>query len=138
MDLAGAISIGTDPELNALKDAGKRMSDTLNAQLIFNGMSGTFRWMAFKLEDGSSDGKVYDTRADAIKHQKYEAQCWYEQLMPSGSGYSPDVCAMTLQYARVAYDAGFRPSIDVPTTIQPVRRESARAMTRAMRQYSRS
>jgi hypothetical protein len=135
-DYAGAISLGTDPELNALKDAGKRMSDALNAQLVFNGLSGTFRWMAFKLDDGSSDGAVYDTRADAIKHQKFETQCWYEQILPSGAGYSPDVCAMTIQYARVAYDAGFRPSIDAPTPIQPVRREHARLQS-AIRRSNR-
>ena len=133
MDLAGALSLGTDPELNALKDAGKRMSDALNAQLIFHGMSGVFRWMAFKLDDGSSDGTVYDTREDAIKHQKFETQCWYEQILPSGAGYSPDVCAMTIQYARVAYDAGFRPSIDAPTPIQPVRRETARLQSAIQR-----
>lgn len=45
-------------------DAARRISDTVR-QAIVDGHRN--RWMAFALEDGHSDGRVYDTRADAVR-----------------------------------------------------------------------
>ena len=126
MDLAGAVSIGTDPELYALREAGARMADVLNAVVIANGIAATGRWLAFRLEDGTSDKVIYDTRADAVRFQR--APCWFEQLRPCG--YSADECAMTLQYARALYAASWRP--DDPAPIMPVRREDAIAKRRQL------
>jgi hypothetical protein len=121
LDLSGAITIGTDPELHQLKDAGARAADVLNLAVIANGVQATGRWMAFALDDGRSDKAIYDTRADAIRHAK--VPCHFEQLRPAG--YSADEMALTLQYARAYFASAGPAAADVPAPIMPVRREDA-------------
>jgi hypothetical protein len=135
LDLAGAATIGRDSELYALKEAGKRMADSLNLRIIVDGLAVTGRWMAFALADGRSDHVLYDTRADAIRHQFHETLAHYEMLRPRS--YSADVCAMTLHYARAAYDAGWRPEPDAPAPIMPVRREDQAQKLRQLRRAKR-
>jgi hypothetical protein len=133
VDLAGAVGLGTDPELYALKECGKRAADVLNNAVIDNGLAATGRWMAFRLDDGSSDKVIYDTRDDAIRHQLQPAH--YEQLKPHG--YSPDVMAMTLHYARAMHSAGLRPHRGDPAPILPVRREDAAHKAGQMNRHAR-
>jgi hypothetical protein len=135
VDIAGAVSIGRDSELYALREAGKRMSDILNLALVCHGPAVTGRWMAFKLADGSGDNVVYDTRADAIRHQFHETTAWYEQMRPKG--WSADECALTLLYARAAYDAGWRPERETPAPILPVRLEDKAHKMRQLRRSTR-
>lgn len=135
MDIAGAATIGRDSELHALKEAGKRMSDILNLALICHGPGVTGRWMAFKLADGSGDNVLYDTRPDAIRHQFHETTAHYEQMRPKG--WSADECALTLMYARAAYDAGWRPEADAPAPILPVRLEDTAHKMRQLRRRAR-
>lgn len=132
MDLAGAATLGTDPELHALKDAGARMCDVLNAAIIANGLAATGRWMAFRLDDGSSDKVIYDTRADAITHARQP--CHYEQLRPRG--YGPDECAMTLAYARSLHLAMGPADLDMPAPIMPVRLEDRAAKRRQLARHA--
>jgi hypothetical protein len=133
VDLSGAAGIGTDPELYALREAGSRMADVLNAAVIANGIGATGRWMAFHLQDGTSDKVIYDARVHAIIHQSQP--CHFEQLRPAG--YSRDECAMTLQYARALHAAGIRPDPDYPAPVLPVRREDAIRKTRQLNTAAR-
>jgi hypothetical protein len=136
LDFSGAMTIGTDPELHALKSAGARMADTLNAAIIANARTATGRWLAFALEDGSSDKVIYDTRLDAITHhQNKPGAMWFEQLRPAG--YSADECAMTLQYARAMYSAGWRNDPAYPAPIMPVRREDAAKKQTQLNRHAR-
>lgn len=121
MDFAGAETIGTDPELYALREAGARISDVLNQAIIDGGLKNIGRWHAFRLEDGTGDGTTYDTYADAVAHQS--RPCLFEPLRPSS--YSPDEAAMMLHYARAAYGAGWRNDPGYPAPIRPVRAEDA-------------
>jgi hypothetical protein len=135
LDAVGAaVLTGPDSALYALREAGKRMADALTLAIIAD-PAAVGRWMAFRLEDGRTDHVVYDTRPDAIRHQAHETLCHYEQLRPSG--FSADECALTLMYARAAYDAGWRPSADDPAPIRPVRLEDARRKFRQLRQARR-
>lgn len=128
----GAAEIGRDSELYALREAGKRMADALNLAVIGLGGAGTGRFMAFSLADGSTDHTIYDSRTDALTHQRHESLCWYEQIRPKG--YSADECALTLMYARAMHDAGhLRPAADTPAPILPVRIEDARRKFRQLR-----
>lgn len=129
LNLAG-LAGGKDAPLYAAKEAGKRMADVLNDAVIANGLAATGRWMAFRLDDGSSDGVIYDTRDDAIRCQFHETVCHYELLKPRG--YGADECALTLIYARAAYDAGWRPSREAPAPIMPVRIEDRARKTRQL------
>jgi hypothetical protein len=135
LDIAGAAQISPDSELYALKEAGKRMADSLNLRLIVDGPAVTGRWMAFALADGRSDNVLYDTRADAIRHQFHETLAHYEQMRPKS--WSADECAMTLHYARAAYDAGWRPEPEAPAPIMPVRLEDKALKTRQLRRAKR-
>jgi hypothetical protein len=135
MDVTGAVSIGRDSELYALKEAGKRMADILNLALIAYGPVITGRWMAFALADGRGDSVVYDTRDDAIAHQFHETLAHYEQMRPKG--WSADECALTLMYARAAYDAGWRPERETPAPIMPVRLEDTAQKLRRLRRHAR-
>jgi hypothetical protein len=133
LDLAGAISLGTDPELNALKSAGARMADVLNAAVIASGTAAAGRWMAFALDDGSSDKVIYDTRAEAIRFSRQP--CHFEQLRPAG--YGPDECAMTLAYARSLHQAMGPADLDTPAPIMPVRLEDRAAKRRQLNRHAR-
>jgi hypothetical protein len=132
LDFAGAATLGTDPELHALKSAGARMADVLNAAVIANGLAATGRWMAFALGDGSSDKIIYDTRADAIIHAK--RPCHFEQLRPRGFG--DDECAMTLAYARSLHAAMGPASLDMPAPILPVRLEDRARKRRQLERHA--
>jgi hypothetical protein len=135
VDLQGAAGLGTDTELHALRDAGKRMADALNLRIIADGIAVTGRWMAFALQDGKTDHVLYDRRDEAIRHQFHETLSWYEQLRPRT--YTADECAMTLHYARAAYDAGWRPQPDTPAPIMPVRLEDKATKMRQLRRAKR-
>lgn len=133
MDVSGAAPVHRDSELYALREAGKRMADALNLHVVAGQATG--RWLAISLADGRSDGTVYDTRDDAIRHQFHETQCWYEVLKPRS--YSADECALTLMYARAAYDAGWRNPAGAPAPILPVRIEDLVSKSALLRAHAR-
>lgn len=134
MNPLGAATLHKDSELYALKEAGKRMAGSLNLHIVAGQCFG--RWVAFKLEDGRSDGVIYDTRDDAIRHQLHETLCWYEPIRPVS--YSADECALILMYARAAYDAGWRNGRGDPAPIKPVRMEDFAGKALSLRRFARS
>lgn len=88
-------------------DAAKRISDAANLAWVFGGWDGTVgRWMAFKLEDGSTDHAIYDTKRDAIRHVSDELTYAFFKLHPMGMS----VCEseIMLQFTRDAVKRGFR------------------------------
>jgi len=87
--------------LGCYDDAARRCADvtTLAAMAGDGG-----RWLAIRLSDGGSDGAVYDTRAEAIRHQLHESQCAYVRVQEMTVAEA----ATFLTFARRAYDAGFR------------------------------
>lgn len=93
-----------------LVDAGKRASDIVNLHLTFGLWEELQRkWLAFKLADGSSDGVLYDSKQDAVRHQIDERLCAYVAFRNLGAGGStPRDMSIFLQFSRDAYDAGFR------------------------------
>lgn len=96
-----------DPDV---EDCGKRMADAINIHITFgNVFELRTKFMAISLADGRSDGVLYDSKKDAVRHQIHEQQCYYvgfRNLNPGGvSAYE---CAVMLQFQRDAYGAGFR------------------------------
>lgn len=97
-------------------DEAYRCSDIINQHLV-NGHAG--RWVAIRLSDGGSDGKTYDTRAEAIRFQLHERQCCYVLIPPDGM--SPRAAHNFMVLNRQLYDNGMRLSdpereIHVPQT----------------------
>lgn len=68
------------------------------------------RFVAIRLSDGGSDGVVYETREDAIKHQLHETLCGYIQIPLER--WSEQTCDLLLWYVRKRYDAGYRAAPD--------------------------
>lgn len=78
----------------------------MNLHLSAIGFDAHKKWVAVRLADGSSDGTLYDSRRDAVRHQLDEQLCAYVCIPPSGM----NVCAAEsfLATNRKLYDAGFR------------------------------
>lgn len=62
------------------------------------------KWVAIRLSDGKSDGVLYDTRGDAIRHQLHMTQCAYVCVPPGGM--NPCQAESFMRMHRLAYDAG--------------------------------
>lgn len=98
--------MSTDP--NAVgpfgfSDAGRRCSDTVR-QAIVDGHAG--RWVAVRLSDGGTDGRVYDSRRDAIRYQLHENLCAYVKV--PRDDMPPREATDFLRVNRTLYDAGMR------------------------------
>ena len=84
-------------------DAAKRCSEIINLHTL---SGNTGRWVAIHLSDGDSDGVVYDTWREAVKHQLHETQCCYIRIPVDGM--SIPAAERYLDIHRQLYDAGFR------------------------------
>lgn len=94
-------------------DAANRCSDIIRLHITM-GQAG--RWCAIRLADGGSDGKVYDTRADAIRHQLHEQQCAYVYIPPDNM--TPKDAEHYLALHRKLYDRSMRladPDVEIHT-----------------------
>jgi hypothetical protein len=88
-------------------DAARRMAEAHNlhvaAALATREHRTTAPFIAIDLEDGRSDGVLYDSRADAVRHQKSDNR-FYVKVAPVPM---PDREALVcLMYARRAYKTG--------------------------------
>jgi hypothetical protein len=66
------------------------------------------KWVAVKLQDGSVDSSLYDTRADAIRHQSESALHFYLPIANFASGITPKMAEIMLLAQRHAYENGLR------------------------------
>jgi hypothetical protein len=110
------------PECIKISDAAKRMANIINSYVTFVPLwELRTKWVAIKLQDGSSDGNLYDSREDAIRHQLDERFCAYVCMQSMLTGAKELDCAIYLEMHRQAYDSGMRlhepeaPQIIMPT-----------------------
>lgn len=95
------------PHLNEdLREAGKRIADQLNARITF-GDPFELRHcvMAFRLQDGTTDGTVYESIADAKRFTDQARYCYFAFLNVLG-GANPEECALVLSFYRHGRNAG--------------------------------
>lgn len=87
-------------------EAGKRIADALNMRLTF-GDPFELRHcvMAFRLQDGTTDGTVYDSIADAKRFTDEHRYCYFAFLNILG-GANPYECALVFSFYREAHEAG--------------------------------
>jgi len=72
----------------AHSDAARRIADTYSLHRIADPIGNIGKFFAAKLEDGRSDGILYDSRLDAMRGQKHnEMYCGYVQIVPSQMSY---------------------------------------------------
>lgn len=87
-----------------ITDAAKRMSDLINLKMVcfpWDTICHTF--MAFALEDGSSDNVLYDTWEDCRRHQKHRATAIFFMRNALGGANARD-CQIYLNVHRHAYE----------------------------------
>jgi hypothetical protein len=87
-------------------DAAKRIADQYGLHKVADplGLYTIGKFFAVAIADGTSDGTLYDTRGEAIRHQKHnETYYAYIQIVPS----QMSVCdaEMYLSGVRKTYDA---------------------------------
>lgn len=114
-----------------MTDRARRCSEAVTLALLGQGRGAVGKWMAVKLSDGRSDGKVYDRKADAIRHQLHEQQCAYVCI--PFDGMTVRQADTYMRFTEGLYAAGHRLA-DPDTHLQmPTRRESFAPMLRAIR-----
>jgi hypothetical protein len=93
-----------------VSDAGKRFADGVNGLLSFNRIwEVKHHWLAIKLEDGSVNSTIYDTKAAALKDQHHnEEQYFYLPVGNFLTGLSYTDAECILQMSRMAYESGIR------------------------------
>lgn len=91
-----------------LKDAASRMRDAVNLHVVAFNLGVRERnlcWVAIKLEDGRSDGNLYHSRADAVRHTQNLSRGWFYVLVGvEQMGEKESI--IVLQQARQAFAKG--------------------------------
>ena len=87
-------------------DAARRASDAVNLHYSVLGFDAVGKWVAVRLSDGRSDGVLYDSKREAVRHQADERLCAFIRISPGGM----NACRAEsfLKMSRMARDAGFR------------------------------
>jgi hypothetical protein len=92
-------------ERAALAECGKRMYDVINQALCdFGPWQIKDSWLAFKLEDGSWDGNIYDSMKAARKFSD-PYRCCYYSFRAALAGISARDCEIFLDFHRQAREA---------------------------------
>lgn len=91
-----------------LTDAANRMRDAVNLHVIA-GVLGVrerrLQWVAIKLEDGRSDGEVYESRPDAVRHTANKSRGWF-YVKVGAESMNEREAIIVLQQARQAFAKG--------------------------------
>lgn len=88
------------------QDAAKRMSDCHMLHMTVDPLGHLNHYIAFKLEDGSSDGALYPTWADARNHQHGDPNR-YAYMCTVPTEFPPRDALQFLYYARACHKAGY-------------------------------
>jgi hypothetical protein len=90
-------------------DAAKRLSGIVNSMVVLHPTDVVINsWIAVSLADGGTDGVLYDSRANAVKHQIHETQCAYLSLRAAPAGMGVQEAYVYIKFHRDAYNAGYR------------------------------
>lgn len=84
-----------------ITDRGRRLSEAVETARQRGGVG---RFIAARLSDGRTDGQIYDTRDDAVRHQLHATQCAY-LVVPPGPMPPAEATAWLRLHERL-YDAG--------------------------------
>lgn len=78
-------------------------------------------WMAFKLQDGTTDHVRYPSKRACVEHQANEFHYLYFSFRRAMAGAKPLECQLFLDLHRHAYEQGFRlADPDAPELITPL------------------
>lgn len=87
------------------KTAVRHLRDAVNLHVLAQGSESYGKYIAIRLSDGKSpDGALYDTRRDAVRHNREDPWCFYVKIAPGG--IQENEAWVVLGYARQAKKAG--------------------------------
>lgn len=90
---------------DAKADRAKRAHELINIHYLANGTAVTGKWVAIRLSDGGSDGKLYPSKPDARRFQLHPQQCAYLCLQRSHAEY--DEIKVYLDKMEELYNNGY-------------------------------
>lgn len=96
---------GELPE-EVFSDAARRCAEWVNLHVNVAGVHAIGQWVAIRLSDGGSDGNLYPTKVDAVRHQLNEFWCAYVCIPPGGMPVRD--AEVYLRTMRQLYDNGYR------------------------------
>jgi hypothetical protein len=90
-------------------DAAKRIADAYRLHRLADPYGNIGYWMACRLDDGSTDFVLYESKPIAIRHQHHNENYYtFIQIVPSSM--TECEAEVMLKTARMVYDAGGRMS----------------------------
>lgn len=90
-------------------DAAMRVADTYAMHRLADLYGNMGQWMACRIDNGSSDNALYDSKESAIRHQKHNENYFtFIRMVPSQM--TPCEAEVMLKVARMHYDNGHRNS----------------------------
>lgn len=104
-------------------DAAKRIYDTYHLHRTADLYGGIGRWFAAALNDGTTDGQLYDSKSDAISHQHHNEQ-YYTFIQITPANITVCSAAAMLAITRRLYDAGMRMTDPDQARREPIKRVS--------------
>jgi hypothetical protein len=89
-------------------DVARQVSDAMNIHLAVNADARGF--VACRMDTGKSNGELYDTRADAVRHHmKNGEESFYFYLKLHPGGMNPKEAWVMIVYFRALREKGIRP-----------------------------
>jgi len=90
-----------------VSDAAKRVSDQYNLHRVAAPHDSIGKWFAVKLVDGENDGVLYDSKADAVAHQRH-MEMYYAYVQVGPWQMTPENAETFLALHRRMYAKGLR------------------------------
>jgi hypothetical protein len=91
-------------EDRGLRDAAKRASEAYNLHRVADPHGSVRKWLSIKLQDGSCDGVLYDSKAEAVRHVSDERFYAFVQVGPWP--FTEKEAAIFLKKNRLLYEKG--------------------------------
>jgi hypothetical protein len=88
-------------------ESARRVADTYNLHMLADPDNARGKWFAAKLEDGRSDGVLYDDKLSCVLHQHHNER-YYTFIRINPSSMNPCEAQVMLNTARLLYKNGAR------------------------------
>jgi len=105
-------------------DVARRVADAVNIHLAADPDARGF--VACRMDTGRSDGNLYDTRSDAVRHMMPSGEeSWYMYVKVTPEGATPKGAWVYVVQCRAMRERGIRPDhedIQLPTRLEALAR----------------
>lgn len=99
------LDMGSAPD-QAYSTAARHCADAVNLHVAVDPYGSIGKWVAVRLADGKSDGRLYESKYEAVRFQLHETMCAYISIPPGGMPVAD--AEVYLKVMRQLYDAGYK------------------------------